>query len=106
MNKNMKSIVAKQTARRILEALSREKCFDGFVSRLYNDNQCLSYFNKSMAEYFRHNDRMLNWNKMSWINIFDDKDLIETLVWYMQDFNLAKEIEEENKDNIKKKTRH
>ena len=37
-----------------------------------------------------------NWNKDSWFDIFDDNDLVDAIVWYMQEYNLAKEIEEEN----------
>ena len=96
MNKDKKNQIAKVTARRILTALSNEGFFDGFVTRFYSHRKCINYLQKNITEYFRHNTTLANWNKDTWFNIFDDNDLVDTLVWYMQDFNLAKEIEEEN----------
>ena len=98
MNKDKKMQIAKTMARRILTTLSNEDCFDGFVTRFFTRTKCINYLQKSMNEYFRHNARLENWNKDTWFDIFDDNDLIEAIVWYMQDYNLAKEIEEENEN--------
>ena len=96
MNKDKKMQIAKVTARRILTTLSNEDCFDGFVTRFFTRTKCINYLQKEINEYFRHNARLDNWNKDSWFDIFDDNDLVDAIVWYMQEYNLAKEIEEEN----------
>ena len=99
MNKDKKMQIAKSTARRILAVLKNEDCFDGFVTRFFTRTKCINYLQKSLNEYFRHNTRLENWNKDTWFDIFDDSELVDAIVWYMQDYNLAKEIEEENERN-------
>lgn len=99
MNKNKKIEIAKSIARRILTTLQKEKCFDGFVTRFFTYTKCVNYLQNSINEYFRRNTRLENWNKESWIDIFDDTNLVNAIVWYMQDFNLAKEFEEEQENN-------
>ena len=96
MNKDKKMQVAKSIARQILTTLSNEDCFDGFVTRFFTSTKCINYLQKNINEYFKHNKRLVNWNKDSWLDIFEDKNLTNAIVWYMQDFNLSKEIEEEN----------
>lgn len=98
MNKDKKMQIAKNVARRILMSLSDEGCFDGFVTRFFSKRQCINYLQKNVPSYFRNKSQLNNWNKMTWLDMFDDEMLIEALVWYMQDFNLAKEIEEENEE--------
>ena len=98
MNKNKKTQIAKATARRILTVLYNEGYFDGFITRFFTRTKCINYLQKEINEYFRHNARLEIWNKDTWFDIFDDNDLIEAIVWYMQEFNLAKEIEEENEN--------
>jgi len=99
MNKDKKMQIAKSTARRILTVLKNEDCFDGFVTRFFTRTKCINYLQKNLNEYFRHNTRLENWNKDTWFDIFDDSELVDAIVWYMQDYNLAKEIEEENENN-------
>ncbi len=96
MNKDKKMQINKVMARRILLALKAEDCFDGFVTRFFTRAKCINYLQKSINDYFRKNKQLINWNKDSWFDIFDDINLVDTIVWYMQDFNLAKELEEEN----------
>ena len=104
MNKDKKMQIAKMMARQILEVLSSEDCFDGFVTRFFTRTKCINYLQKSFDEYFRSNSQLIIWNRNTWINIFDDKNLVEALVWYMQEFNLAKEKEaEEEASNPKRK---
>lgn len=104
MNKDKKMQIAKTMARQILEVLSTEDCFDGFVTRFFTRTKCINYLQKSFTEYFYKNTQLINWNKNTWFDIFDDKDLVESLVWYMQEFNLAKEKEaEEEANNLKNK---
>ena len=104
MNKDKKMQIAKTMARQILEVLSAEDCFDGFVTRFFTRKKCINYLQKSFDEYFHKRTQLINWNKNTWFDIFDDKNLVEALVWYMQEFNLAKEKEaEEGANNPKKK---
>ena len=102
MNKDKKMQIAKVTARRILTTLANEDCFDGFVTRFFTRTKCINYLQKSFNEYFSRGEiQLVNWNKNKWLDIFDDKDLVDALVWYMQEFNLAKEKEEETENNQK-----
>lgn len=96
MNKDKKTQIAKTMARRILETLKNENYFDGFVTRFFTRTKCINHLEKIFNEYFRKNQKLVNWNKDTWFDIFEDNNLIDAIVWYMQDFNLAKEIEEEN----------
>ena len=96
MNKDKKMQISKAIARQILLALKNEDCFDGFVTRFFTRAKCINYLQKSINDYFKKNKQLINWNKDSWFDIFDDINLVDTIVWYMQDFNLAKELEEEN----------
>ena len=96
MNKDKKMLIAKITARRILSVLSNEDYFDGFVTRFFSRTQCINYLQKNINNYFKHNDKLDNWNKDTWFNIFEDNYLIDALVWYMTNYNFAKEIEAEN----------
>jgi hypothetical protein len=106
MNKDKKMQIAKTMARRILTTLSNEDYFDGFVTRFFTRTKCINYLQKAISEYFRKNAQLINWNKNTWFDIFDDTFLLEALVFYMQDFNLAKEIEaEEEEANPKIKKR-
>jgi len=99
MNKDKKILVAKNTARQILESLSNENCFDGFVTRFFTRTRCINHIQKCINEYFSHGEiQLVNWNKNTWLDIFDDSDLVDSLVWYMQEFNLAKEKEEETEN--------
>ena len=103
MNKDKKIRYAKIMARNILIELQNAKCFDGFISRFYSKTKCVNYLQKNIDEYFKKNSQLINWNKNSWFDIFDDAYLLDALVFYMQDFNLAKEIESENEQkNVKK----
>lgn len=100
MNKNKKHQITKNTARQILLSLSNEDCFDGFVTRFFTRVKCVNYLQKCIKEYFnKGKTQLVSWNRNTWLDIFYDSNLTETLVWYMQDFNLAKEIEEENENN-------
>ena len=103
MNKDKKMQIAKTMARQILEVLSAEDCFDGFVTRFFTRTKCINYLQKSLNEYFYKKNQLINWNKNTWFDIFDDTDLVESLVWYMQDFNLAKEKEEEQESQLPKR---
>ena len=103
MNKDKKMQIAKAMARQILEVLAAEDCFDGFVTRFFTRTKCINYLQKNLNEYFYKRSQLLNWNKNTWFDIFDDTDLVESLVWYMQDFNLAKEKEEEEEVKIPKR---
>ena len=104
MNKDKKMQVAKNLARQILLSLSNEDCFDGFVTRFFTRTKCINNLSKNIELYFRHGEtKLVNWNKDTWFDIFDDTDLVDALVWYMQDFNLSKEIEAENETKPKKK---
>jgi len=96
MNKDKKMLIAKITARRILSVLSDEDYFDGFVTRFFSRTQCINYLQKNINNYFKHNDKLDNWNKDTWFNIFEDNYLIDAFVWYMTNYNFAKEIEAEN----------
>lgn len=96
MNKDKKIKIAKTIARRILLDLSNERCFDGFVTRFFTRTKCINSLSKSIETYFKFGEtKLVNWNKDTWFDIFDDTDLVDALVWYMQDFNLAKELEQE-----------
>lgn len=104
MNKDKKMQIAKTMARQILEVLSNEDCFDGFVTRFFTRTKCINYLQKCFDEYFRKNTQLINWNKNTWFDMFDDSNLVEALVFYMQDFNLAKEKEAElEAENHKRK---
>lgn len=103
MNKDKKMQIARTMARQILEVLSNEDCFDGFVTRFFTRTRCINYLQKNFEKYFRKNDKLINWNKNTWFDIFDDLNLVEALVFYMQDFNLAKEKEEEEEVKITKR---
>ena len=105
MNKDKKMQIAKTMARQILEVLSAEDCFDGFVTRFFTRTKCINYLQKSFDEYFHKRTQLINWSKNTWFDIFDDKNLVEALVWYMQEFNLAKEKEGEEEANNPKKKR-
>ena len=97
MNKDKKEQIAKNLARQILLTLSNENCFDGFITRFFSRTKCINNLSKNIELYFRSGEtKLVNWNKDTWFDIFDDNDLVDALVWYMQDFNLNKEIEEEN----------
>ena len=93
MNKDKKLQIAKTTAKRILTALASKNCFDGYVTRFFTRTKCINYLQKNINEYFKYNERLDNWNKDTWLDIFDDNDLVDAIVWYMQEFNLAKENE-------------
>lgn len=105
MNKDKKMQIAKTMARQILEVLSSEDCFDGFVTRFFTRTKCINYLQKSFDKYFHKRTQLINWSKNTWFDIFDDKNLVEALVWYMQEFNLAKEKEAEEEANNPKKKR-
>lgn len=98
MNKEKKLLLAKIEARNILMELLDKKYFDGFVTRYYTRTKCINYLEKNLNEYFKKNTRLLTWNKNTWINIFEDNNIVDALVWYMQDYNLMKEIEAENEN--------
>ena len=106
MNKDKKMQISKVIARRILLALKSEDCFDGFVTRFFTRTKCINYLQKAISDYFRTNKQLINWNKDSWFDIFDDKNLIDSIVWYMQEFNLAKEIEAEAEEEKPKKKKY
>ena len=96
MNKNKKLQIAKSTARQILVRLSNEGCFDGFVTRFFTRAKCINHLQKNINSYFSKGEtQLVNWNKNTWLDIFEDETLVDSLVWYMQEFNLAKEIENE-----------
>ena len=103
MNKDKKMQIARTMARQILEVLSNEDCFDGFVTRFFTRTRCINYLQKNFEKYFRKNVKLINWNKNTWFDIFDDLNLVDALVFYMQDFNLAKEKEEEEEVKITKR---
>lgn len=103
MDTNKRTQINKSIARQILLALKSENCFDGFITRFYTKTKCINYLQKEINEYFHKRSQLVNWNKNSWLDIFDDNYLVEAIVWYMQDFNLAKEIEEEEEINNTKK---
>ena len=95
MNKSKRELIAKNTAKQILLELSNKGCFDGFITRFYTHIRCVNQLSKDIEKYFRTGEqKLVNWNKNNWFDIFDDKELTNALVWYMQDFNLNKEIEE------------
>lgn len=98
MNKEKKLLLAKIEARNILMELLDKKYFDGFVTRYYTRTKCINYLDKNLNEYFKKHTRLLTWNKNTWINIFEDNNIVDALVWYMQDYNLMKEIEAENEN--------
>ena len=102
MNKNKKIQISKSMAKRILLVLKNENCFDGFISRLYTKAKCINYFQECANKYFKYNDQLINWNKESWFDIFDDNDLSDAIVFYMQDFNLNKELEKDEEQNNSK----
>ena len=103
MNKNKKIQISKSIAKRILLVLKNENYFDGFISRLYTKAKCINYFQECANKYFKYNDQLINWNKESWLDIFDDNDLSDAIVFYMQDFNLNKELEKDEELNSKSK---
>ena len=106
MNKDKKMQIAKTMARQILEVLSSEDCFDGFVTRFFTRTKCINYLQKSFDEYFHKRTQLINWSKNTWFDIFDDEDLTDAIVFYMQEFNLNKELEkEEEEKNPKRKSR-
>lgn len=98
MNKEKKLLLAKIEARNILMELLDKKYFDGFVTRYYTRTKCINYLEKNLNEYFKKHTQLLTWNKNTWINIFEDNNVVDALVWYMQDYNLMKEIEAENEN--------
>lgn len=96
MNKNKKLQIAKNTARQILVALKDKNLFDGYVTRFFTRTKCINNLQKNINSYFNKGEtQLVNWNKNTWLNIFKDETLVDSLVWYMQEFNLAKEIENE-----------
>lgn len=96
MNKNKKLQIAKNTARQILVNLKDKNLFDGYVTRFFTNLKCINYIQKSINSYFNSGEiQLVNWNKNTWLDIFEDETLVDSLVWYMQDFNLAKEMENE-----------
>lgn len=104
MNKDKKIQIAKNIAKRILLNLSNEDCFDGFITRFFTKTKCINHIQKCINKFFSHGENQLvNWNKNTWLDIFDDENLVDALVWYMQDYNLAKEIEENLESNLKNK---
>jgi len=94
MNRDKKIQIARQQAFDILMQLKNEKCFDGYVTRFFTPTKCLNYLGKMIPEYFKVAKTLKSWNKDTWFNIFEDKELSDALVWYMKDFNFSKEIEE------------
>ena len=96
MNKDKKMQINKVMARQILLTLKDEGYFDGFVTRFFTRTKCINYLQKNITEYFKKHVKLVNWNKDTWFDIFNDAFLVDTIVTYMQGFNLAKEIEEEN----------
>lgn len=106
MNRNTKIQISKSMARRILLELKNENCFDGYISMLYTKAKCINYFQECVNKYFKHNGKLINWNRKTWFDIFDDEDLTDAIVFYMQEFNLNKELEkEEEEKNPKRKSR-
>ena len=104
MNKDKKIQIAKNTAKQILLSLNSKYCFDGFITRFFTRTKCINHIQKCITEYFSHGEiQLANWNKNTWLDIFDDEDLVDALVWYMQDFNLNKEVETENDIKSKRK---
>ena len=104
MNKDKKIQIARTMARQILEALSNKDCFDGFITRFFTRTKCINYLQNQINDFFHKGEvKLINWNKNTWFDIFDDKDLVDAIVWYMQDFNLAKEKEAEVEEKTKKK---
>ncbi len=96
MNKEKKLQITKNSAKQILVELKNKKYFDGFITKYYKNSQCMNYLSKQIESYFKEYSTLSIYNKNTWINIFDDQDLINSIVYYMQDFNLYKELEEEN----------
>jgi len=96
MNKDKKMQISKKIAFEILTQLKNQGCFDGFITRFFTYKQCINHLGKIIPQYFKDKKQLVNWNKDSWFNIFDDNDLVSALVFYMQEYNLAKEIEEQN----------
>jgi len=95
MNKEKKMQIAKNIAKSILIALKNENCFDAFVTRFYTKTKCINYLSDNISKYFQKgNSTLINWNKNTWFDIFDDKTIVEALVFYMTEFNLNKELEE------------
>lgn len=94
MNKEKKKLIAKSLAKQILVELKDKKYFDGFITKYYKDSQCINYLTKQIDLYFKQNNSLVTYNKNSWIDLFEDQDLIDALVYYMKDFNLYKELEE------------
>lgn len=104
MNRNKKTEISNNMAIQILMALKSQNCFDGFISRFYNKTKCINYFQDCVNEYFhKGNKLLLNWNKLTWLDIFDDEYLADSIVHYMQDFNLNKEFEEDEELKNKRK---
>ena len=98
MNKEKKMQIAKNTAKAILLVLKDANCFDAFVTQFYTKIKCMNYIQDSINTYFsKGNSNLVNWNKNTWFDIFDDQNVVEALVYYMTNFNLNKELEEENK---------
>ena len=94
MNKEKKKQIAKNLAKQILIELKDKQYFDGFITKYYKDSQCINYLNKQIESYFKQNNSLSIYNKNTWIDMFDNADLIESLIFYMKDFNLYKELEE------------
>ena len=95
MNKEKKIQIAKNIAKSILITLKNENCFDAFITRFYTKTKCINYLSNNIEIYFQKgNSTLVNWNKNTWFDIFDDKLIVEYLVFYMTEFNLNKELEE------------
>ena len=101
MNKNKKIQISRTVARRILLALKNENCWDAFNTRFFSKTKCINHLQECINSYFRKNSQLVNWNKDSWLDIFDDNYLVESIVFYMQNFNLNKELEEEQEKILK-----
>lgn len=97
MNKDKKIQIGKTTARRLLLQLKRNNCFDGFISRYYTRSRCINYLQECIEKYFKTNKQLITWNKDSYFDLFEDKYLVDSIVWYMQDFNLDEELDEYQK---------
>lgn len=94
MNKEKKMLINKQNGIRLLDILLKEDCWDPYVTQFMTSAQCKNKLKKAIEEYFSLGDSTLvYWNKTSYLNIFEDKDLLEMLIYLMKDFNFHKEQE-------------
>lgn len=94
MNKEKRMLINKQNGIRLLDILLKEGCWDPYVTQFMTSAQCKNKLKKAIEEYFSLGDSTLvYWNKTSYLNIFNDNDLLDMIIYLMKEFNFHKEQE-------------